>query len=284
MAEQTPRLGFTAPGQPRIALNTDAVQMMDLTGAGIPAQRSQTVSTPGRDGETWLRSMLEPRFLIAQLQLVGDGLTQTQALRRQVIRALNPKRGIGVIDWTPVAGGTTYEIDGVFERGLGFDDQGDDHREFVEYAAVSFRCPDPAWREQTLNAIPIGASGGGLSIPLAMPLTLAEAGTTQTIDNSGDLDAYPVITATGTFDGLMVRNETTGKKVWFPSLSVSAGQTIVIDMDRRTATLDGTNVMPYRSPDSEAWPLVLGENTITASVSSGSVDLIVTYPTLLIGV
>jgi len=285
MAEWYPRLGYTPPGGPRLALNDDDVQLVDVKGAGIPALSHQVARTPNRDGEVYLgRTIVQPRFLIAQLEIAGNGYAATNALRRAAIDSINPKAGMGVIDLTWVPGGVTYEIDALLETGLGFDTAGPDWREFVEHATVSFRCPDPTWREQTLNQIAIGSAGGGLSIPLAMPFTLASAGATTEIVNTGHIDTYPVLVATGEFESLKVTNETTARMVWFAGLAVTEGQTLTVDMKTWSAKVDGVNVMPSLTTDSHMWPLVRGANTVTVEVSSGNVELSVEYYTRLIGV
>lgn len=263
-------------------VDTDYIRLIDVRGAGAPPLLPQAVTTPGRDGETYIRTVLAPRFLVVEWDLAGDNFTATQGLRRDLLRLVNPKRGLLTLLYTPLS--TTYEISAVFADGLGFDNRGEEMREFREYPVVSFRCSDPAWRVSPVNVSPLIVPDSGLTVPLEIPLSVSESTITDTIDNDGDLDSYPVITADGPFEGLTVRNTTTGLSVSFLGLVVAAGETLTIDMDRRTADVDGTNVMPYRSADSQAWPLVPGNNSITATTVSGGTTVTLTWWTRLIGV
>ncbi len=253
-----------------------------IQGAGPVDPMHQTVQTPSRDGETWVRAILPPRFLIVQEMLHASTRADMAAMRRALSAALNPKLGLGTVEYVPVDGGDTYSIQATYASGAGFGSylgsltQGPLH--------ISFRCPDPAWLQLPVNTNNLVVPDTGLSVPVSIPLSILDTSISGVISNGGDLDSYPVITANGPFDGLIVANSTTGKSVSFPALSAAAGQTLTIDMDARTALVGTTNVMPYRSSDSESWPLVTGDNTIVASTSSGGTTVTLTWHTRLLGV
>lgn len=276
MVTYTNALGST------LDLDSLTMRFVDLHSAGVVAPNHQTVVTPSRDGETWIRAVTPPRFLIYEGQLADAGWSFISTLRRQIIAALNPKLGMGYLTYTPVA--TSYQINAIVEDGLDFKDHQDDLRNFQELLNIVFRCPDPAWRVSPVNAPTLVIPNGGVTIPLSIVLPVTATSITGVITNTGDLDSYPVITAAGPFSGLVITNTTTGKKVAFPALSVASGSTLTIDMDARTATVGGVNVMPYRSSDSAAWPLVPGANSVTAQTSVGGTTVTLTYWSRLAGV
>ena len=70
------------------------------------------------------------------------------------------------------------------------------------------------------------------------------------------------------------------------NLTLIAGQELVIDMDARTAVINpgGNNAMPDRSPDSESWPLIPGDNSITCLTSADGSDFDFSWYTRYVGV
>jgi hypothetical protein len=266
--------GYTPPAGERIDLSDSLV---DIFGAGVPGLRHQAVRTPSRDGEVLLRTVLEPRFLRVRLDVMGAGFQIMQQLRRDLVRSLNPKRGLGEIDYQPVAGGPVYRIAAVLAEGLGFDQHEEDFGEFLEPLLVSFRCPDPAWRTTERFAV-VGEGASGLSIPMAIPLAMATIESPEgAVTNQGDLEVYPLLLLTGAFTGPRVENLTIGQFVHFNGLAVAAGETLRVDMDARTAVLvaangSETNVMPYRTADSVAWTLAPGVNDIAVTISTGEIE------------
>lgn len=280
--------GVTPAGGARIDLDTDLIETVDVLGAGIPDVYHTAVRTPGRDGETIVRSVLEPRYLITRHEVSGLNAAHVRHLRQVLIGLANPKLGSATIDFTPPGTDETYLIDGRYAGGLEFSRSSPTWGQLSEAPIfISWRCPDPAWRLADDSTVAITAGGVGLSIPMSIPMSIADTGQTAVITNGNAaglyLASYPVITVTGTHTGVKVSNSTSGKHVWFPALAVTT-ETLVVDMARRTAALDGVNVMPYRSADSEAWALEPGDNTVEVLVSTGTAEVSLTYATRLIGV
>ena len=92
-----------------------------------------------------------------------------------------------------------------------------------------------------------------------------------TITNTGDVDAWPIITTVGPGTDLEVENLTTGRS-WHLTGSVAAGATLVVDHrpGHKSARLDGVNVFGRLSDESELWPLVPGANRIAIGFASGT--------------
>ena len=254
-------------------------KLREVRGAGIPALQHDTVRTPGRDGATYVRTILDQRFLVVDLWLLATSFADLQVQRRTLIAALNPKTGVGTLKYTPDA--TLYAIDCLVERGVGFTQY---RGPLMERATISFRCPDPTWRTLPQNEETIDNSGSGLSVPITVPLSFADGMGTTVINNTGDVDSLPVITVPGACANPIITNTTTDKKLQFVGLTLSGGETLTIDCDARTAEVDGASVIAKLSSDSEFWALEPGNNSVTFSIASGDVDATVKYFTRFLGV
>lgn len=274
-----PALTFTDAGGDVLNLNNGSnIKLLDLRGAGIPSLRHQTVQTPARDGETYIRTTVEPRFLIVELRIKGTNFADLQTQRRALITAFNPKVGVGTLKWTPDA--TVYAIDCLIEQGVGFANY---RGTFFEDALVSFRCPDPMWRGATLNEETVTNSGSGLSFPISFPISFIDGLGTTIINNIGDVPSFPVITIPGACTNPIITNVTTGEKLSFPALTLSAGESLIIDCDARTAKVGTVSKIALLSADSEFWTLASGNNTITFATASGTAIASVDYYTRLLG-
>ena len=262
-------------------------KLVGMRGAGIPPLIHETVKTPSRRGEQYIRTVLEPRFLIIELAVIGTSYADRQTQRRTLINKLNPKVGEGILTWTPVSGGTIYAIDCFVERGLGFGKHLSDTLEFV---AISFRCPDPAWYGAAEQSTALAITGG-LEIPLKFDagggsdsMSISALAESQVLDNTGDLATFPTITIPGAFTNPKITNVTTGKVIHFSGLTVTGGEEFVIDMDAQTAKVDGVSVMDKRTSTSEAWALEPGNNTVKFETSTGQATATVAWFVRYLGV
>lgn len=254
-----------------------------IAGAEIPLPDNQSVSTPNRDGQTYIRTLLEPRFINLDVHLLARG-EDLRVKKREMFRALNPKPGLGRIVYRPDGDEydePEYEIDAIYETsaGWGVDRLG-------ETITVSFRCPDPAWRLLPENVEMFQSAGSGMSVPTDVDTDFLP-GAPFPVVNTGDLESFPVFVIHGGVTRPLMRNSTSDKTF---ELDVSIGddQTAVIDMNRRTAVRsDGLNLMPFRTPESEMWALEPGENVIELgwfTAPSPPVQFDMTYSTRLVGV
>lgn len=277
--------GYTPAGGTRILLHDPANGwwLQGVDGDGVPKLIQQSVQTPNRDGATYVRTLLDQRFLLVRVTMNGSDWAGYRIKRRQLVAAMNPKLGLGLFDYSDDSG-TTYTIPAVLEDGIGFDAP---LNPTTHPLTLNLRCPDPALRVSPQNSQSLTTPGAGLATPISVPVTLTPSLQTGTFANAGDLDSYPLLTITAGALGCsapVITNTTTGKRSYWPSLTLTAGQVLSIDMDARTATVGGVNAMSYRSADSESWPLATGNNTVTFDVATGSATLTVAWWTRLLGI
>jgi hypothetical protein len=109
-----------------------------------------------------------------------------------------------------------------------------------------------------------------------------DSGTTSyaasdTVTNSGNTLAYPIITVVGPGQLTNLTNATTGKSLSFTDLTLQSGETITLNMNpenlRFTSSWSGRgNVLSYANPSSNLGSFYLksGSNTITCFMASGT--------------
>lgn len=277
----------TAAGEV-LELTTEPLRLRALEGTGVADPRQEVVTTPLRDGETLVRTTLAPRYVRASLTVAASDWAALHDKRRELASRLNPRLAAGTLRYQPVPGGTVYEIGAKYESGAGFALAG--QQGFNDRMTISFRCPDPAWRVSPASSAAATLAASGWVIPWTVPWDIFESAAPIAVDNQGDLDSYPVLTFVAGGGGAsdpVFTNTTTGKVMAFTGgagLDLAAGETLVVDMDARTAFVGATNVLGLRSDASEAWPLVPGPNDIEFAVGSGGGELTVTFQRLLVGV
>ena len=253
--------------------------LTQLDGLGMPPVINEAVQTPSRDGETYIRTVLEPRFLKPHFTITATTFALLQEERRRLIAILNPRLGMGRLEWTPVKG-KTYGIDAIIETGADFADH---PSAVVENLRLSFRCPDPAFNLQPIETTTFNV-GGGLSVPWSQPMSIDLDSQQKTIHNEGDLPSYPTFTITGPLASPKVENLTTSKLVSLSGYDLLAGSTLVINMDAQTIKVDGVSKIGEMTAASEIWTLEPGSNEIKVSSTTGGGNYRMTFAARYLGV
>lgn len=96
-----------------------------------------------------------------------------------------------------------------------------------------------------------------------------------TVNNPGEVEAYPLITATGPLTALEIQNVTTGKTMNFPALTMTASDILTIDTRPEIlgVKINGNNAFSLLSASSSLWTIQPGSNQlkiVTAGTSSNS--------------
>ncbi len=140
---------------------------------------------------------------------------------------------------------------------------------FVRGALCEFVATDPRiyWNTVQSATATLGELSGGLDLPHAFPHAFGTAESGAAIcENVGNIATFPTITVTAGpsgASGVTLSNETTGQE-WSINLTLSAGDTLTVDMGARTALLNGTaDRAPFvNRPDSTWFGLAPGTNAV----------------------
>ncbi len=135
---------------------------------------------------------------------------------------------------------------------------------------VQLRAADPRWysqSEQNSGTAAIGSSGG-MPFPMPFPISFGAGiiGGSVAVTNNGSIDTWPRYEIVGPISSPFITNISRGETISLPTLSVAAGQTLVVQTlpgGPRSAAVGGTSVAGAIQWSSSIWPrLSPGSNTI----------------------
>lgn len=201
---------------------------------------------------------------------------------RRWARALDPLKGEGTL--TVVQGAHAgRQLVCVYAAGL------DDFAEewpLLGLTTLGFHAADPYWQDNTETTIlaMLGMNtyhwfpfaGSWAQQPLILGASDVFAAVTAT--NTGDVDAWPIVTATGPGNTLTLTNSTTGDHLQLAG-TLLAGDVVVIDTrpGRKSVAINGNNAFGQLTDDSSLWPLVPGTNRISIGLAAATAASSVTF-------
>lgn len=190
--------------------------------------------------------------------------TDPAALRRQMrdlVFRMDPVRGDGRIRVSSPAG-DQREIHCRVVGGLEMSEVlGETSADTVQRAVATFRAVDPYWYWVSDLVTEFEAGDPPSFFPI-FPLRLAssEVFVDASVDNPGDVEAWPVWRITGPGTGLVLRNLSTGE-VFDADITLASGERVVIDTRPGAKTItrsDGTNLWTEVDEMSWMWALQRG--------------------------
>jgi hypothetical protein len=238
-------------------------------GRGVPPVRPLVTTQPNRAGAVYSGSLHCVRRLSVPFELFSDGDTTgadvRTAVREWALRLATLTAPGKIRCRTEV--GDLREIVAWYVGGL----------ELVENiahyqaATLEFDCPDPYWVDTVDTVSQASGASGITSFFPFFPLSLSasEIAAEITINNTGDLEAWPVISIAGPAVNPTLRNFTTGQVLTL-TRTVAAGETVTLDArpGARTVTLqDGTPLYSLLTTR-QWWPLARGTNRVRLEASS----------------
>lgn len=251
----------------RFVTRTEAKQRM------MPPVTIYSIRVPETQGASYRGARHDERLAI--IPVVVPGPQEGRDELRRWAKALDPLKGQGTLTVVqgPWAG---RQLLCVYETGL------EDFQEewpLLGLTELAFRACEPYWQDSaesssvaTINstAYPWFPFAGSWA---AQPLILgaSDVFASLTIQNIGDVQTWPVITATGPGQDLHITNQTTGQDLLL-SGNVPAGSVVQIDTrpGHKTVTQDGANAFPRLSATSSLWPLVAGSNRVAIGFAAGT--------------
>jgi hypothetical protein len=139
----------------------------------------------------------------------------------------------------------------------------------IEEALVELFASDPklydAYLQQAVVGLPVVLGGATFNALFNLAFGSSGAGGQVGVTNSGNFAARPVITIAGPVDNPIVANLSTGKSLAL-TISLSATDVLVIDMDARTIILNGSaSRRSAMNSGSQWWDIPPGVNTLRFS-------------------
>jgi hypothetical protein len=250
----------------------DGVGFFTTTGpAGWHATTYEIVTDPvPRGGESVRFIRAQPCRIVWPLYVGGDTHLQWLQRHRQIRKAFLSTLHRGIPGTLKISrpDDTAREIDCFYESG--FEGQAGEGRLFSK-DAITLYAPDGYWRD--LNVISISRSYvPGVNFLSPFPqvsdsLTLGET----TLNNPGDVDAWPFWTITGPMTALTATNITTGQEFTL-TYALNPGEQITIATQQPAVRGPSGQNLTYALdwPDAFLWSMSPGDNDVIMNVSGGA--------------
>lgn len=249
----------------------------ELAGRFMPPVSFIEDDVPGMDGARLREVRVRPRDVTIPVAVVGADQTEVRTTLRSLMRMFNPKRGDGKLRVTG-PDGTVRDLTCRYSQGLEVEER---FEKFVGWqrAVVVLRAVDPYWYDTSSTSATYTLGASTTFFPF-FPLVLNSDTVlgTQTIDNTGDVEAFPVWTVHGPCSSIKLTNTTTDEVIDLP-VTLTATQTVTVDTRpfRKTVVRDdGTNLYGSLTTASALWDLPTGLSTITVSLPGATADSYVT--------
>lgn len=271
-------LSWVDPDGTVTVLNDGSLEVgWDMQGRYMPPVDYIEDDVPGHAGARLREVRVRPREVALPVDVFVTDTAALRVLMRTLMRTFNPQRGPGKLRIRS-ADGTTRDLNCRYRQGLELQEQYE-AAHGVQRTVIVLRAVDPFWYDTapTSTTYTLGAATKWFPI---FPLTLGSDTVfgTQTINNTGDVETFPVWTVHGPCTSLVLNNTTTGDTIELP-ITLTAAQTVTIDTRpfRKTVTRDdGTNLYGSLTTTSVLWALPIGLSTITVDLPGAGVESYVT--------
>lgn len=206
-----------------------------------------------------------------------NAVTGAAAVRnwaRDLAKHFNPLRGTGIGKLRYYSPSGDVRIINCSYAG-GMDSIADTGDGMIMRMVVIFRAHDPIWYPETPTVVTFTGGTAQPFFPI-FPVLLSQSQIYSdiTINNPGDVDAWPIWKITGptsNVEHIFLRNLTTGKVIDLNS-SVGLGSLVTINTKPGFKTVDfyGANWYSLLSAGTELWPLVPGDNIVRLEISGST--------------
>jgi hypothetical protein len=265
---------------------------------GMADVRRITDRGPLQHGDSDIDFRLEPTTYVVGLLMYAASISEHYDNRALTLRIFRPSNTPLKLRWT-LDNGDVRQIDMHISGRLVFGSK--ERGGFTQRFVVPLRAADPTFYDPSQQAVTYGVGGGsgGFVVPVVVPLGVGAStvNQTKTILYAGTWRDYPIVLITGPITNCVITNTTTGDKLDFTGVAISAGTTYTIDCrpGRKTVTDGaGTSHIDQLSDDSdlqtfslEADPEAPGGNnsiTVTGSAATTATEIYLQFYNRYVGI
>lgn len=240
-----------------------------LTGIGEVDADIQSQTAPYQDGDQYIDTRLQPRFIALEGTISKSKLTEIKDYRQLILRTCNPKFGMGKI--TLELDGDIKEIDAVLDGGPVFPERG---QNVFQKFSITWKCPNPYWKNLKQVSQPLKAYIGTFTLPFTLPFELGISESRTVLYNEGNVSTPIRIDIQGPVTNPQIINRTTGE--WLRiNRSIAADELLHIDTTPGQKKVEihrndqVYSAFGYLDHDSEWITLDLGYNEIEHIADAG---------------
>lgn len=250
-------------------------RLISVEGLGDVGAEIQSQRAPYQDGETYIDSILEPRFMTLELKIEGLDAADTESKRRLIASIFNPKLGPGTLRY--IRGDEVKVINAVAESVPTFPDGNTNRKATFQKSLIFLRAPDPYWKTPIINEEPMSSFVGLFEFTSDywevgedgdLYFEVGFEGEKRELFVEGDTAAPIEITFHGPLLNPTLRNNSTGQMIRVKR-RLEDGDKLVIDTGKKTILLNDENVFRWIDLDSEFWNLQVGVNEIEYFADEG---------------
>jgi len=246
-----------------IGQGTDFRFLPPIDGLEVPQIRTSRQNYSGRDGGRVNAQYYSPRLITFQGHVNEDTCQDHEQARIDLQKGFPIRALINLVITTPAGG--TYVTDGyVLDLKMNFG-----ANRYSQFK-IDFLCRSAYFLSSTQNSLDIQRfTGGGFILPVILPIIFAPGTGAVNASNNGTETVYPLIEIYGSATNPVVTHLGSGEVVAF-NLTMADSDKIVVDMNERTATLNGSSVLSLRTSQSRWWGLNTGANIIRFDTDTSS--------------
>lgn len=195
-------------------------------------------------------------------------------LERRVLGWFDPQRGDGRLRCI-TDDSVQRDLICRYAGGLSLAENMDRSGETWQECVLTLRAFDPYWQDSAQTALRF-ATGAAVNLFPFFPLALSASSITSpiSVDNVGDIDAWPVWNVRGPGTNLTLQNVTTGLSFTITGALIT-GQTWTIDTRPGIKTIKretGASAYNLLTTPSTLWPLKRGVNAINVTLSGTTTE------------
>lgn len=244
-----------------------------LKGWGLPPIRNSEYNNSGADGGQITEQFYAKREIPISATLMETSFAAMEAKKTEIRQVLGIRKVVEVTLTTPTGRKfktfakvyavdaqqehihvCNYDIELVADSPIIYDFTAGDYLSvIVDRDAVGGVFFDTIGAEFDTLGLPFVDGGGGTDA-----------------NNTGEVEANPIIVVTGTAQNPAITNATTGQTISV-GVTVGASDVLIIDVWRRLATLNGESVFNFLQQD-DWWQMQLGHNDLHFTSTGGSDD------------
>lgn len=235
----------------------------NFVGFGIPPAQVRIENSAG-DGGVFRHSKRGVRDVDLPITVLGTDRNTVQTKLRRLSRLLQDTSGPTKIKAT-YSSGETLTLDAHYVGGAE-SQWGTDAGLVWNKWVLSFQCPNPYWESDALEEFRVttGNTGRGLLPQLSkLKVTSSQVYGVITVDNSGDVPAYPVWFIRGPISDVVISN---GTQSFSFTETVNDGETITVNTATGEVTDDlGTNRYSILGPAPKLFRIDPGVSSISVN-------------------
>lgn len=238
-----------------VSLDGDTLcRVLSTDGTGAAPLHTLARRGPMQHGESIYDFRLDPRKIMLSLLLSGATPTELFTKRAALVRLFRVSTSPLQIRWT-LPDSSVRQLDCYYAGNLTLPT--DAHSVFALKAGITLEAPDPTFYDPVLVVKTWTATRQTASaVPLGVPWAVgaAQINLDPAVLYTGTWRTYPTVVIQGPVTAPRVRNDSTGEQLDFPNLTLSAGQTRVVDCRYGYKTVvdgNGQNCIGDLSADSD---------------------------------